>query len=63
MASNMQTPPAAAPASDSEIEVMARNGIVRTEAFQYHVGGYRYTNLSDALAEVTRASRAEGRGA
>ena len=45
-----------APAADPEADVMLRNGITRVPADHYHVGGYRYTNLADALAQVTRGS-------
>ena len=48
-----------AAAPDAECAVMERNGIVRVAAFQYHVDGYRYGNLADALAQVTRRARAE----
>ncbi|WP_162806741.1 hypothetical protein [Sphingosinicella terrae] len=44
---------------DPESAVMERNGIIRVAAFQYHVDGYRYGNLADALAQVTRRARAE----
>ena len=50
--------PVEAPASDPNAAIMARNGIVRTETFHYHVEGYRYTRLGDALAQVARSSRA-----
>lgn len=42
---------------DAETDVMARNRITRIEAYQYHVDGYRYSNLADALAQVARESR------
>lgn len=42
---------------DAEIEMMARNRITRVAAYQYHVDGYRYSNLADAIAQVTRESR------
>lgn len=55
------TPPRGAviagPAPDPEAAVMIRNGITRVQADQYQVDGYRYTNLADALAQVTRGSR------
>ena len=50
---------AASPVPDAEIAVMARNGITRVPAFQYHVDGFRYGNLADAMAQVTRRGRAE----
>ena len=51
-------PPAdrsAAPAGELE-----RYGIVRVPAEHFEYGGYRYTNLADAVAEAKR--RAAGRG-
>lgn len=42
---------------DAEADVMARNRITRVAAYQYHVDGYRYSNLADALAQVARESR------
>jgi hypothetical protein len=46
----------AAPVPDPEAAVMIRNGITRVQADQYHVGGYRYSSLAEALAQVTRQS-------
>lgn len=51
-----QLAPSAAP-NDSEIDVMARNRITRVVTYQYHVDGYRYSSLADAIAQVTRQSR------
>jgi len=54
-------PPAASPgipAPDPEAAVMIRNGITRVRADHYEVDGYRYGNLADAIAQVTRHSRA-----
>ena len=48
--------------ADPEIAVMARHDIVRIPANHYHVDGYRYTNLADALAQVSRGARARGIG-
>lgn len=48
--------------ADPEIAVMARNGIVRIPANRYHVDGYRYTNLADALAQVSRGAGARSTG-
>ena len=62
MASSPQ-PPAAVPATDADVAVMARNGITRTEAFHYHVDGYRYTSLRDALAQAARGAALRERGA
>lgn len=39
--------------------LMERNGITRVTTYQYRVDGYRYTQLTDALAQVARRSRAE----
>ena len=65
MASNALIPgsPADPPATEADLALMARNGIVRTEAFNYHVGGYRYTNLRDALAQAARKSGVREDGA
>lgn len=45
-----------APGDSGEAAMMARNGIVRVPADHYHVDGYRYTNLADALAQVRRGA-------
>lgn len=47
--------PAAAPAGDAE-----RYGIVRVPTEHFEYGGYRYTNLADAVAAAKRG--ASGRG-
>lgn len=39
-----------------EADLMVRNGITRVRADQYHVDGYRYTSLADALAQVRRGA-------
>ena len=45
------------PASAEDEEAMLeRNGITRVPAHHYHVDGYRYSNLADALAQVRRGS-------
>lgn len=49
----------AALALESEVDLMARHGIVRVPADQFHVGGFRYTNFADALAQARRAGRKE----
>jgi hypothetical protein len=46
------------PAPDPEAAVMIRNGITRVRPDHYEVDGYRYGNLADAIAQVTRQSRA-----
>lgn len=48
----------AATAAELEIAMMERNGITRVPADQFHVDGYRYSNLSDALAQVRRGAGA-----
>lgn len=45
---------AAAPDAERERELIQRNGITVVRADQYHVDGYRYTNLADALAQAAR---------
>ena len=47
-------PPAAD--ADTEAALMARNGITRVRADQYHVDGYRYSRLADAMAQVGRGA-------
>lgn len=45
----------AAPKMDDEaIELMARHGITRVPADQYHYKAFRYSNLGDALAQARR---------
>jgi hypothetical protein len=46
----------AASGDDGDIAMMARNGIVCVPANQYHVDGFRYSNLADALAQVKRGA-------
>jgi hypothetical protein len=41
---------------DTESALMARNSITRVRADQYHVDGYRYSRLADAMAQVGRAA-------
>jgi len=57
MASSPQAPHPAGPGpeTDDETALMARNGITRTIAHHYHVDGYRYTRLADALAQAGRS--------
>lgn len=47
---------------DPEAAVMMRNGITRTPASRYHVDGYHYTSLGDALDQVRRGASARERG-
>jgi hypothetical protein len=41
---------------------LAAHGITRTTLYQYQVGGFRYGNVNDAMAEARRR-RATGPGA
>jgi len=43
--------------ADPDSALMERNGITRVRVDQYQVDGYRYTNLADALAQVSRTAR------
>ena len=54
---------ARAPAAeaDAELAVMARNGITSVSVNEYQVDGYRYGNLDDALARVSRGAAGRGR--
>ena len=58
MAATATEYPAAAGPRNAEYEadLMARNGIARVRADQYLVDGYRYANLADALAQVSRGA-------
>ena len=49
----------AGPAPENLVAQMARHGIVRVPVDQFHVDGFRYTNLTDALAQARRAARKE----
>ena len=40
------------------VEEMAKYGITCTQISQFFYGGYRYTNLADAIAEAKRHPRA-----
>ena len=62
IAASIADPAREAPAADPEEAVMMRNGITRVQADHYHVGGYRYTNLADAIAQVTRDAGAARTG-
>ena len=43
------------PATGSkDAEDMAKHGITRIPVDYFHVGGFRYTNLSDAIAQAKR---------
>jgi hypothetical protein len=43
-------------ATDSEL--IARHGIIEVRADHYHVDGYRYTRLADAVAQARRTAAA-----
>lgn len=53
MSPEQAEPTAAIPTSDAA-EDMARYGITCTQVDQFFYGGYRYTNLADAIAEARR---------
>lgn len=55
--------PAEAPATETDLALMARSGIVRTETFSYRVGDYRSSNLRDALAQAARTAGVKEQGA
>jgi hypothetical protein len=40
---------------------MERHGIAVVRADQYHIDGYRYTNLADAIAQAGRRAASSGR--
>lgn len=48
--------------ADDDGELMRRHGIALVRADQYHVDGYRYTNLADALAQAARRTAATDDG-
>ena len=41
---------------EADAALLERNGITRVRADQFHVGGYRYGNVTDALAQVARGA-------
>ena len=47
----------AGPTPESDVALMARHGIVRVPADQFHVDGFRYSSLAEALAQARRTSR------
>lgn len=55
-----QTGPERIAAPEMHVEeadaLLERNGITRVRADQFHVGGYRYGNITDALAQVARGA-------
>lgn len=59
----MPTPDSADNAgADRDRELMDRHGITLVRADQYHVGGYRYTSLADAVAQARRHAASSGPG-
>lgn len=42
---------------EPDAELLRDHGITVVRADQYHVGGYRYTNLADAIAQADRQRR------
>lgn len=54
------THPDSALVEDTEAAILLRNGITRIPADHYHVDGYRYTSLADALAQVRRGAHDRG---
>jgi hypothetical protein len=50
------------PDEQEATELMTRHGIVRVQAIQYRYKNWRYSNLSDAVAQAERdASKQPGR--
>ena len=50
-----------APSStEADDALMARFNITRVPADQFHVDGYRYSHLADALAQARRGRRPDG---
>jgi hypothetical protein len=47
--------------SEDEAAILARYGIVRTPAHRYQVGDFRYSRLSDAVAQARRTEAAAAR--
>ena len=45
---------------DSAAGKLERDGISRTSADQFEIGGYRYSSLNDAVAEAGRRERKGG---
>lgn len=43
--------------AEHDRELMDHHGITVVRADQYHVDGYRYTNLADAIAQAGRRDR------
>ena len=49
------------PGEESDAEAEARYGIVRVPADRFEIGGYRYTNVADAISEAKRRESKAGR--
>jgi len=43
--------------SADEAAMLERNGITRITVHQYHVDGFRYSSIGEAMAQVKRAAR------
>lgn len=52
---DMATNPGATAAD--EAAMLERNGITRTTIHQYHVDGFRYSSIGEAMAQVKRSAR------
>ena len=53
---------APAPADFNIVEEMAKHGITYSASDVFHVDGYRYTNLRDAIAQAKRTRSPVARG-
>lgn len=49
------------PATEDMDEQMARYGISRVPADQFHYKSYRYSNLRDAIAQARREEHTDGK--
>lgn len=56
MTSSIPSQPSEAGSSETD-ELLEHYGIVRIPAELFEYGGYRYTNIKDAIAEAQRRSR------
>ena len=45
-----------------ESALLERNGITRTIVHQYHVDGFRYSSVGEAMAQVKRSARGRAAG-
>ena len=48
---------------DADAAELERYGIIRVPADTYHVDGYRYGNVADAIAQAKRTERGSGSSA